>query len=226
MSIMIEVHYRKPVNSTREKAIISWVSRYSGELTFREDDAANSICLTLEFPNWELALEAASKLREAGMHVEGPMDYGDDLRHAMVRVILEHGVEHRIENPSIEQVVEVMQRAKIEDGPPELQLYFGDRNVGQPQLWIMCLFARNGQSAEWCVRFVRFKAKSSQYLASALPSEDVFLERTRCGSIENVRRECVLDEAIVLEAVDWFLKHGTPHPSLVWIESSRCFRGV
>lgn len=78
MSVMIEVHYKKPENAEREQAISSCVSEYDGEVTYREDDNVESVCLTIEFPNWKRAEDASSKLRETGEHVEGPMDYGDD----------------------------------------------------------------------------------------------------------------------------------------------------
>ncbi len=78
MSVMIEVHYKKPEDKEREQAIMSYVSKYDGEVTYREDDNAESVCLTIEFSNWKSAEDASSKLRESGEHVEGPMDYGDD----------------------------------------------------------------------------------------------------------------------------------------------------
>ena len=77
MSVMIEVYYKQPVDCAREKMIVDCASRYGGELTFHEDDTANSVCLTIQFPSWESALAATSKLEESGEHVEGPMDYGD-----------------------------------------------------------------------------------------------------------------------------------------------------
>jgi len=78
MSVMIEVRYKKPANSERERGIVECVSDYDGALTYREDDTADSVCLTIEFRSWELARRAATKLRESGAHIEGPMDYGDD----------------------------------------------------------------------------------------------------------------------------------------------------
>jgi hypothetical protein len=75
---MIEVQYRKPADPDRERAIWACVSNYDGEVMYREDDSTESICLTVEFPSWETAQDASSKLRESGEHVEGPMDYGID----------------------------------------------------------------------------------------------------------------------------------------------------
>ena len=42
MSVMIEIHYKKPENEVREQAISSCVSEYDGEVTYREDDNAES----------------------------------------------------------------------------------------------------------------------------------------------------------------------------------------
>jgi hypothetical protein len=74
---MVEVMYRKPVNSARELAITSCISNFDGQITFREADTGETVCLTIEFPSYETAEAATSKLRESGEHVEGPMDYGD-----------------------------------------------------------------------------------------------------------------------------------------------------
>jgi hypothetical protein len=77
MSIMIEVYYRKPENLSREKSIREIVAKYHGEITYKESDTAESICLTAEFESWEIATAAAALLMESGEHVEGPCDYGD-----------------------------------------------------------------------------------------------------------------------------------------------------
>src|SRR5262249_21456817 len=133
--------------------------------------------------------------------------------------VLEFGID-RIQNPSLDDVRDAMSSAKSGDGPPEVQLLYGDEAISQPQLWLMCLFSEEGNEPEWCVRFVRYKAKSSRYLASEMPTQDLFVERVRCGCPENIRKECVLsDDALVAQAIEWFLKHGAPMPSLVWLDS-------
>lgn len=78
MSIMIEVHYQKPESREYEQVISVCASEYDGAITYRENNNEKSICLTIEFPSWKNALDASSKLREAGEYVEGPMDYGGD----------------------------------------------------------------------------------------------------------------------------------------------------
>jgi hypothetical protein len=75
---MIEVYYKKPIDLAREGSITTHISNFGGEVTFREDDSRDSVCLTAEFGNWESAHGAASRLRDSGEHVEGPMDYGDE----------------------------------------------------------------------------------------------------------------------------------------------------
>src|SRR4051812_28520669 len=72
MSIMIEIYYRKPASLMRESAITSILANHDGDVTFRETDSADSICLTAEFTTWERARAASTALREAGEHVEGP----------------------------------------------------------------------------------------------------------------------------------------------------------
>jgi hypothetical protein len=77
MSAMIEVSYRKPADTNRENALTSLVAGCGGAVTYREDDTADSICLTAEFASWEAARLAITKLEQAGEHVEGPFDYGN-----------------------------------------------------------------------------------------------------------------------------------------------------
>jgi hypothetical protein len=74
---MIEVYYKKPESKERERAISSGVSKFHGDMTYREDDGAETICLTFEFPTWKDASNASTHLRRSGEHVEGPTDYGD-----------------------------------------------------------------------------------------------------------------------------------------------------
>jgi hypothetical protein len=75
---MIEINYRKPLNPEREDYIKSCVCECGGKITYREDNGEKSICLTAEFNAWENAIRVAGKLRDSGMYVEGPMDYGVD----------------------------------------------------------------------------------------------------------------------------------------------------
>ena len=74
---MIEVYYHQPQSEGREHSILTVVSAHRGVLTFRET-VENAICLTIEFPSWEAASQAAKRLRVISEHVEGPTTYGDD----------------------------------------------------------------------------------------------------------------------------------------------------
>ena len=79
MSVMFEVFYKAPPDSRHEALIEERVSRFGGRLTCREEPEThgpNNVCLTYEFDDWPVAEQAAQCLREAGEHVEGPMDYG------------------------------------------------------------------------------------------------------------------------------------------------------
>ena len=66
------------------KSIRTWaesadrVARFGGHLDFREEPpgAQGSVCLTYEFDQLDRAEAAAETLRQAGEHVEGPVDYG------------------------------------------------------------------------------------------------------------------------------------------------------
>ncbi len=78
MSVMIEVYYKKPECVEREREISSCAFKYNGKVTSRESCNSESVCLTIEFPDWKNAEDASSKLRESGEYVEGPMDYGED----------------------------------------------------------------------------------------------------------------------------------------------------
>ena len=79
MSYMIEVMYREPLDQERDRRIAAIITRYSGEITFREspdpDDISRAVVLTCEFESYERAEVAAAELRQSGEHVEGPTDY-------------------------------------------------------------------------------------------------------------------------------------------------------
>jgi hypothetical protein len=80
MSFMFEVLYKSPSASRREADISESVGRFGGNLTCREEQdliGVGPICLTYEFQELDVAERAASCLRSLGLHVEGPVDYGD-----------------------------------------------------------------------------------------------------------------------------------------------------
>jgi len=79
MSFIFEVIYQSPPDSGREAVISDRVGRFGGRLAYREEPdlvGDGPVCLTFEFPELQVAQEAASSLRSQGEHVEGPMDYG------------------------------------------------------------------------------------------------------------------------------------------------------
>ena len=82
VSVMLEVLYRSPRDSKREANIESMLAAFGGNLTYREEPVKpednQTVCLTYEFSQRQSAELAASKLREVGEHVQGPMDYGED----------------------------------------------------------------------------------------------------------------------------------------------------
>jgi hypothetical protein len=141
-------------------------------------------------------------------------------------VKLQRGDFFSVQNPTLEKVKEVLESANDDQGPPDLQLYYGSAEPGQPQLWLWLLFEDESLTEpQWCVRFAKSRAVSSLYLASRQPTKALFLRRTRSGVIELFRAECILkDQALVLQAVDCFLKSGTADPSLVWLDSGESVR--
>jgi len=85
MSVMLEVSYKAPFDKNREVALSEKLSRMGGRLTFREESPGTEggpVCLTFEFDVADRAQEAADRLRSQGEHVDGPMDYGDELTPA------------------------------------------------------------------------------------------------------------------------------------------------
>jgi hypothetical protein len=79
MSVMFEVYYRPPVDTSKEAALTTRIAKLGGRLTYREvpgDGNLGGVCLTYEFDDPSLAEEAAKALRENGEHVEGPVQYG------------------------------------------------------------------------------------------------------------------------------------------------------
>lgn len=75
MDTMIEFYYEKPEDQAREKRLSALAEKYGGRLTFKESGMPNTICLTIEFENWEQAVEVADMLRSGGDHIEGPCSY-------------------------------------------------------------------------------------------------------------------------------------------------------
>lgn len=77
---MIEVIYKAPADVEREQRIDAAVKQSCGRLTFREEPQggpSESVCLTYEFDTFQSAVNAASELRSAGEHIEGPSSYGE-----------------------------------------------------------------------------------------------------------------------------------------------------
>lgn len=81
MSVMVEVYYRGPRDVDRDEDLRQQVESHGGRIDFQEEardiDGSTSICLTFEFEDWKPAEAAASCLRRAGSHVEGPTAYGE-----------------------------------------------------------------------------------------------------------------------------------------------------
>lgn len=75
MTAMIEIYYKKPEDLQREKFTRETIARFDGEITYREVDMPESVCLTVEFPDWDRAEKATYELRNSGEHVEGPSEY-------------------------------------------------------------------------------------------------------------------------------------------------------
>jgi hypothetical protein len=79
MSYMFEVIYAAPADVGRERLIESIVVGDGGRLDCREDPepgGPNSVVLTYEFDDYDRAFATATKLREFGHKVDGPLDYG------------------------------------------------------------------------------------------------------------------------------------------------------
>jgi hypothetical protein len=79
MSVMFEVFYKAPADTSFENGIAKTVESLRGRLDFREpaEWLGGPIVLTFEFDDWVSAEQAVSTLRAQGIHVEGPQDYGD-----------------------------------------------------------------------------------------------------------------------------------------------------
>lgn len=77
---MFKVYYRAPADPQMESLLTQRVSGLGGRLDYREAAQAGTngaICLTFEFNRRDDAETAARGLREQGVHVEGPVDYGE-----------------------------------------------------------------------------------------------------------------------------------------------------
>jgi hypothetical protein len=79
MSFMFEVLYKPPADAAKESALAREISALGGRLDYREEPqevGRGGICLTFEFDDLDSAAQAAAKLRERGVTIEGPADYG------------------------------------------------------------------------------------------------------------------------------------------------------
>jgi len=80
MSVMIEVYYRLPRDSSKEGHLTQQVVALGGRLEHAEeielDGVCSNVCLTYEFNEWKHTEVAAEYLRQNGGHVEGPQEYG------------------------------------------------------------------------------------------------------------------------------------------------------
>ena len=77
MSVMIEAWLATPVDAERETQISATLARIRGRETYRELEL-NSICITIEFDDWETARNAVDAIQRFSTHIEGPMEYGND----------------------------------------------------------------------------------------------------------------------------------------------------
>ena len=77
MSIMFEVYYHAPEDTSREAALTANIISHGGRLDNREvgGELLQGVCLTYEFDDRGIAEEVATALRSQGIHVEGPVDY-------------------------------------------------------------------------------------------------------------------------------------------------------
>jgi hypothetical protein len=78
MSVILEIYYKAPEDLAREARLSGEVAKLRGSFSFKEQPegaASEAICLTYEFPSREAAEHAATAIRSAGEHVEGPYDY-------------------------------------------------------------------------------------------------------------------------------------------------------
>lgn len=58
MPVMIELYYKKSENLRRQEQTRQTAAKHDSQITYRETDLPNSICLTIEFPDWDSAEKA------------------------------------------------------------------------------------------------------------------------------------------------------------------------
>jgi hypothetical protein len=78
MSYMIEVFCLEPQDAAREAQFTAIAQTAGGRLDFREVRRSHgtALCLTYDFETLTQAESVAEELRQGGVHVEGPSDYG------------------------------------------------------------------------------------------------------------------------------------------------------
>jgi hypothetical protein len=80
MSVMFEVYCRAPADAEKEAMITERVRALGGHLDYREESngkGRDSVVLTFDFDDGNLAAKAAEDIRKQGEHVEGPYTYGE-----------------------------------------------------------------------------------------------------------------------------------------------------
>jgi hypothetical protein len=141
---------------------------------------------------------------------------------AMIR--LERHPTLSVDNPTLHSVMSLVadiERDNSLDDAPEFEVSF--RNEGSESR--LCVYLLYGlPKAAWMVGIDISTQDEFMYLATSAIREPTFVTVTRCGVVERIRKECVLEGSLIKESAQWFLLHGTPNPSLVWLNSSDVFQ--
>jgi hypothetical protein len=148
------------------------------------------------------------------------------------RAVLDRGGEIISADPTTEAVIQAMDVVFAEDGmhgPPELALEFRADSTpgGEPAKRLLMMLAfRSERPAAWLIDYSIPKTPGPTFLLAAGDEHrEQFERRACCGVISEYRSECLIYRKSVLRpAIEWFLEHESPCPTLTWINYSEAVR--
>jgi len=125
-------------------------------------------------------------------------------------------------NPSLRDVLEVMDQILIDDFEPSLEIQSEQLHSSLQIVISQLLIARLNDtisegSGDWLVSHFIKGASDAEVLISQRLSGDVYHNYELFGGIYEIRTACLVDQKTITEAVQWYLEFGNLNPNLTWI---------
>ena len=139
-------------------------------------------------------------------------------------IVLKRGSYETISNPSKEIIAHLLRVAPNDGLAPDFYIMKDDGSADTGLMFFCTLFGESDPPS-WNVAVHPAGQKRLLNLATQSPSTDAFVMRTRSGCVELFRRECAIqDHMLILKAVDRFLIDGNAAPELIWLSEAQAVR--